>query len=293
MSSDNNYSTTKPLTEKQTILEQKYEYIVDQKLFLPPNPKRRGEGGLRTKGYFKTVQNNMPLVSIITVVFNGQDHIEETIKSVVTQSYKNIEYIVIDGGSTDSTLDIIKKYDAQIDYWVSEQDHGIYDAMNKGVGLVSGDWINFMNAGDLFFRLETMEQVVPNLTSDLVYGNHAIYVDDPSNITSYDVKDNSGKKHIPFCHQALFEKSEWLKRFPFDTNYKIAADFDHYLLCKEKNAKITHMPITVTRYLDGGFSVASRKELIQEYYQVTKKYYKFSSRYLYLFRMITFYIIGR
>ena len=97
-------------------------------------------GGLRLKNIFKKKKNHF-LISIITVVFNGEKYLEETIKSVINQTNKNFEYIIVDGGSTDRTLDIIKKYDQQIDYWISQEDKGIYDAFNKGLKLVSGDVI--------------------------------------------------------------------------------------------------------------------------------------------------------
>lgn len=90
------------------------------------------------------------LITVITVVFNGNDSLEETIQSVINQTYDNVEYIVIDGGSTDGTLDIIKQHEGKIDRWLSEEDSGIYDAMNKGINLANGEWINFMNSGDVF-----------------------------------------------------------------------------------------------------------------------------------------------
>lgn len=89
-------------------------------------------------------------LSVITVVYNGEAFLEDTIKSIINQTYENIEYIVIDGASTDGTLNIIKKYEDKIDYWVSESDLGIYDAMNKGIDVASGEFINFLNAGDRF-----------------------------------------------------------------------------------------------------------------------------------------------
>ena len=93
-----------------------------------------------------------PLFSIITVSYNAKESIEDTINSIVNQTYSNFEYIIVDGGSTDGTLDIIRKYEDKISYWISEPDNGIYDAMNKGLAICKGEWINFMNSGDLFYN---------------------------------------------------------------------------------------------------------------------------------------------
>ena len=116
---------------------------------------------------------NYPKVSIITVVYNGIEFLEETIKSVIAQTYPNIEYIIVDGGSKDGTLDIIKKYEAHISKWISEPDKGIYDAMNKGIDLATGDWQNFLNAGDSFVDNNVLEKIfttnLENIT--LVYGD--------------------------------------------------------------------------------------------------------------------------
>ena len=95
---------------------------------------------------------NNPLISVVTVSYNAVTTIEKTILSVINQNYSNIEYIVIDGGSIDGTVDIIKKYADKITYWVSEPDKGIYDAMNKGIIVATGEWINFMNTGDTFYN---------------------------------------------------------------------------------------------------------------------------------------------
>lgn len=118
------------------------------KLFLPDCEVIKGEGGLQTKGYFKKSYKDKLLISIITVVYNGEEYLEETIQSVINQTYDNVEYIIIDGASTDGTLDIIKKYADKIDYWISEKDEGISAAFNKGILVASGKYLNFLNAGD-------------------------------------------------------------------------------------------------------------------------------------------------
>lgn len=98
-------------------------------------------------------------ITVITVVYNGIDYIEDTILSVINQDYSNIEYIIIDGKSDDGTMDIVEKYATKISYWVSESDNGIYDAMNKGIKVATGDWIIFMNCGDYFFSSDIITQV--------------------------------------------------------------------------------------------------------------------------------------
>jgi glycosyltransferase involved in cell wall biosynthesis len=101
-----------------------------------------------------------PLITVITAAFNASKTIEATIQSVLGQTYRNLEYIIVDGGSTDGTLDILRKYEHAIDYWISEPDRGIYDAMNKGIHASTGEWLNFMNANDLFFDCTTIKSIV-------------------------------------------------------------------------------------------------------------------------------------
>ena len=131
------------------------------------------EGGIRTSDNCKQSEPNRPLVSVITVVLNGEKYLEQTIKSVLSQTYNNIEYIIIDGQSKDKTLDIIKKHETKIDYWLSEKDGGIYYAMNKGIANANGDIIGILNADD-FYSQDTILNVVNtflNTDADVFHGD--------------------------------------------------------------------------------------------------------------------------
>ena len=114
-------------------------------------------------------------ISVVTVCYNAADTIEKTILSVLNQTYHDIEYIIIDGGSTDGTVEIIRKYADKIAYWVSEPDKGIYDAMNKGIEVATGEWINFMNAGDRFYKSDVIKLIFDNMNCyddvDIIYGD--------------------------------------------------------------------------------------------------------------------------
>lgn len=173
-------------------------------------------------------------ITVITVVYNAKNDLEKTILSVLSQTYPNIEYIIIDGGSTDGTLDIIKKYKSKITYWISEPDEGIYDAMNKGINLATGKWINFMNAGDIFFDKYVIERIFKQniIGYHFIYGSHfKIY---PKKILHFKCKPlNFLWETMCFCHQSLFVKTILMKKTLFNTTYKIVADhefiFKHYI----------------------------------------------------------------
>ena len=199
-----------------------------------------------------------PLVTIVTVVFNSVDLIEETIQSVITQIYPNIEYIIIDGASTDGTLDIIKKYDKNINCWITEKDNGISDAFNKGIRLASGEWINFLNAGDVFNN----ENVLSNIFSkfnfkgyDVVYGNTLLI----SNEEESKIQINNHKNfkitdsHNPICHQSSFVRRRLLKELKFN-DYKYSMDLDFWLRCIKEGVNFYHFDLIVSNYLVGGVS---------------------------------------
>lgn len=144
------YATTAKLTKQAPTIRREF---CEASLVVQNAP----QGGLRTKGLFKDANSVQPLLSIITVVYNGEKYLEQTIQSVINQSYEYLEYIIIDGGSTDRTLEIIAKYDDYIDYWISEPDRGIYNAMNKGTKLATGSHVLHLNADDLLFQPESLD----------------------------------------------------------------------------------------------------------------------------------------
>lgn len=199
-------------------------------------------------------------VSIVTVTYNCENEIEDTIKSVVSQTYDNIEYLVIDGNSKDKTLSIIERYKQQISVCVSEPDKGIFDAMNKAIDLATGKWILFMNAGDSFVENTVIEQVFKNNVYEENVG--VIYGD------AYFVKGDSKKvfKSKPFylektkyrgmgiCHQSIFCRTDLAKSIKFDLKYKYAADYNMIMQIYNKGYDFYNLNTTIANYDLTGFS---------------------------------------
>ena len=197
-----------------------------------------------------------PLISIITVSYNAATTIEQTILSVINQTYPNIEYIIIDGGSTDGTIDIIKKYVDKISYWISEPDKGIYDAMNKGIKIASGEWINFMNCGDSFYSNTVIKEVFSkaNLNSDIIYGNtNLLYF--VGNYIKFGDKVTD-KNYMPFCHQSSFARTMLMKEYNFDIQYKICSDKNFFHLMYKANKTFEYVNITISNF-DANYGISS------------------------------------
>lgn len=269
------YSTTRRVTRTSVPITDGPDAIFKSSFFLINRPDRQGEGGLRTRGYFKSsgyfddVKNDAggnererrrPLVTILTVVFNGVKTLEQTILSVINQSYDNIEYIILDGGSTDGTLEIIRKYEDVIDYWVSESDKGIYDAMNKGIALCQGSIIGIINSDD-FYLPQAINTVVNSYLEhgEAVYHGDLLIVDDrrdkqwckrpssdPSLIYSH---------RMPVNHPSMFVSTSLYKRFGmFSPKYRLSADYD--LVCRllEGGATFHYVSGDVAGFREGGRS---------------------------------------
>jgi len=299
-------------------------------LFLPPGEGRQGEGGLRTKGYFKhsyklvdgkwfiaDSDNNpvipapediqskikqylssnaqyqtpityLPLITVITVVYNGAKYLEETILSVINQTYPNVEYIIIDGGSTDGTPDIIKKYEDYIDYWVSEKDKGIYDAMNKGIDLANGEWINFMNAGDGFSNYSTIINTYLNINMnfDVIYSDVEIdfgkftVVKKPLTLERMDLG-------MTFHHQSCFVKTNLMKQYKFDTTYKLAADYNFLYTLYQSGNVFYYFNKPISKVIPDGDSDKQRLKVLKEYYRIQSSKNKFFSSIYFVYRYLS------
>jgi len=197
------------------------------------------------------------IVSIITVVYNSSDSIENTITSVLNQTCKNIEYIIIDGGSTDGTLDIIKKYEKKIDYWVSEKDTGIYDAMNKGSRIATGDFINFLNADDVIYGKDTVEKVVEKIQNlNTTYYTRASIISDTVSwiYPPLEVKDYIKWLNLNLPnHQTMFFPKVFYKKFFYDLRLEIGAD-DDYKLFALKNTNLQFIDLIFVEFKRGGIS---------------------------------------
>lgn len=213
-------------------------------------------------------------VSIITSVYNNERTIEEAIQSVLNQTYKNIEYIVVDGKSEDGTINIIKKYNSQISIFVSEKDKGIYDGLNKGVHLATGDIIGFLHSDDIYADENIIFNVVEAFKkngTDTIYGD-LVYVDkeDTSKIIRF---WKSGEYTLrKLCngwmppHPTFFVKREIYEKYGyFDLNFKISADYDFVLrLLGKCKISTSYLPKTLYKMRVGGASNRNIKNIIQK-----------------------------
>lgn len=183
----------------------------------------------------ETIMNNSSIkFTIITVVYNDVSHIEDTILSVLNQTYSNIEYIIIDGASKDGTTNIIQKYMSKLSLWISEPDKGIYDAMNKGIKLATGDFINFMNSGDCFYSNNSISEIANHIKNkDCIYFGKTVGKFKYGKLIQKIQPFYEAKKYCPgvgICHQSIFVPTQLAKKSPFDLSYKVCAD--HHMLYK-------------------------------------------------------------
>ena len=270
-----NFSTTRMVVEKP----------VEQAL------QKGTRGGLRTKGYYKQSYQgteisdlpseqleSYPLVTIITVVYNNERYLAAAIDSVLTQSYENLEYIIVDGSSTDGTLDLIRQHEEQIDYWISEPDNGLYDAMNKGIALATGEVIGILNSDDLYYS-NTVARVVERYRqthhSCVIYGSMRKFADgeDSISINRGDLSDRAFETaSIVINHPTCFVSRSLYKDFGgFKPEYEVGADRELMMRFHRQGVKFINLEQAIAQFRLGGttsnqsLSHIFNREIVQEY----------------------------
>lgn len=215
---------------------------------------------------------NLPLVSVITVCYNSSSTIAQTISSVLAQDYPNIEYIIVDGDSNDGTVDIIKSYENQIDKFISEKDDGIYEAMNKGIEMASGEIIGILNSDDLYYENTTISNVVHEMNEkhvDIIYGDLVYFrtKDESKIVRYYEGRDFSrtlvSKGWVP-PHPTFFVKKEVYDKYgKFDTQFKLSADFDLIVrFLSFHGVSYYYLPSVLVKMRLGGESTNSIRNII-------------------------------
>ncbi|MCE9106159.1 glycosyltransferase family 2 protein [Bacteroides pyogenes] len=226
-----------------------------------------------------------PIFSIITVTYNAGQVLEPTIRSVMSQTYPHVEYIIVDGASKDNTLALIEKYRERIQTVVSEPDKGLYDAMNKGIALAHGDYLCFLNAGDCFHSEHTLQEMADSLPDgalpDVLYGETAI-VDANRNFlhmrrlsAPQRLTWRSFKQGMVVCHQAFFPKRTLAE--PYDLKYRFSADVDWCIRIMKKARLLHHTHVTIVDYLDEGMTTRNRRASLKERFRIMVKHYGWAS----------------
>ena len=207
-------------------------------------------------------------LSIITINYNNRDGLQKTIDSVIAQTWTDYEWIVIDGGSTDGSKELIEQYQDHFAYWCSEPDNGVYNAMNKGIAKAIGDYLNFMNSGDCYYEAETLKNVfTKERKADILYGDCMSVFSDHEELIRYPAEMELYMLYgLPICHQALFCKASLLKNKMYDESYKICADWKFLLEEAMRDATYEYVECTVCKYDMDGMS-STHDELFRDEWQ--------------------------
>lgn len=212
----------------------------------------------------------MEKISIVTVTYNCCNDIQKTIESVLSQSYSNIEYIIIDGASNDGTKEIIEKFSDYLSYFVSEPDNGIYDAMNKGIDVATGDWILFFNAGEVFASSYSLRDLftIDHSNADVIFGDTICLINNERVLLEAKLPFYYNKHKLcgmGFSHQATFVKTEIAKQIHFDLSFKCCADYNMMSLLYQQNRPFLHIPVPIDVFReDYGFSSRNRFSQLKE-----------------------------
>jgi glycosyltransferase involved in cell wall biosynthesis len=219
-----------------------------------------------------------PKISIITVVYNGEKHIGRTIESVLGQSYPSIEYLIVDGKSSDGTLKVIEGYKG-IHKCISEPDQGLYDAMNKGLKAATGDYVWYLNSGDQVYDSSTVEKLVEGLEGnpDIIYGGTMIIDEAQNEVGDRRLKPpaqlswKSFRQGMVVCHQSILVKRKLAPEYNLD--YRLSADIDWAIRASKKAKVIHNSHLVLSRFLEGGLTDHNIKAGLKERFRIMTRYY--------------------
>lgn len=254
-----------------------------------------------------TNSHSLPTITIITVVYNGSAFLEATIQSIISQTYEHVEYIVIDGGSEDGTVDIIQKHANHINYWISEPDRGIYDAMNKGLSAATGDYVLFINAGDELNSNITLSTIFYALKNrpDVIYGETYLIsaegnvLGTRSALSTRKLPKELKPIHMLYgmvvSHQSFIVKREIAPYY--ESGYRCSADIDWVIRSLKKSKHTVNSQVVISKYLTGGFSIRQQRLCWKERFQVYKTHYGLLrtlwAHLWIIFRYLTYKILGK
>lgn len=213
-------------------------------------------------------------ISVVTVTWNAASMLLSTLESVASQTYDDIEYIVVDGASSDNTVEVLEN-SQNVTNWISEPDRGIYDAMNKGALMATGEWILFLNAGDRFASPDVVEKLMNGLKScpdaDVVYGD-VIRSSEAEGLHEEKVASDCFKNHrLPFCHQSVMCRRSLLLKHPFDISHRYSSDFKFFKILNKEGRKFVHLHFPVALFDVSGISTRNRSAGIADNMKVIKE----------------------
>jgi glycosyltransferase involved in cell wall biosynthesis len=233
-------------------------------------------GSINRHEILKKPDQYRPLVSIVTVCLNSEDHLEQTIQSVINQTYYNIEYIVIDGGSSDKTTDIIRKYDSSLEYWVSEPDKGIYDAMNKGISHTGGEWVGILNSDD-WYNSKAVEWVITsakeNIDIDVFHGD-VMNVEEDGTFTRSAGSHENLLENPALHHPSCFVRKEIYNKWRYDHKFRINADYDFFLRLQKESRTFMYLDVPIAFFRRTGASNKPAFKVVVDRYIIRKRYDK-------------------
>jgi glycosyltransferase involved in cell wall biosynthesis len=249
------------------------------------------------------MSDNSTVISIITVVFNDAEQLLKTIQSVAEQSYSHIQYIIVDGGSTDNSVDVIREHESFISQWISEKDEGLYDAMNKGLKMATGDYVWFLNSGDEIYDSHTLENILKDIPGrpGIIYGDTMITDIAGKEVGARRLKSpvqltwKSFNRGMVVCHQSMLVRKDIAA--DYNLEYTISSDVDWAIRSARNTKSLHYSKMEFSKFMEGGLSRQNLRTGLKERFKILVKHYGFlptAIRHVFFgFRLARFYILHR